>query len=254
MSAGTTSDVFLRNNLDFLSRAANWSKFTATAALGVIHKGSLARGRTLLGPYLPGAQSQGTGKEFSEGGALFAVGLVNAGRGGEECDWLMGEMKKAEDEVVKHGAALGLGVAGMASASEGASPLPTSLPSAPSLQRSSAFTDPPPPSPLSRRQRSTTSCARRSFRTLLSRARPPATRWASSSSARARTGRLTRCASTRTRRSTRRLCAGSPSAWPSSGTARRRRPTRSSRSSSRRRCVLLVARSSPLCRCALVGR
>lgn len=59
------------------------------------------------------------GKEYSEGGALFAVGLVNAGRGGEECEWLKAELGKAEDEVVKHGAALGLGVAGMGSGSEG---------------------------------------------------------------------------------------------------------------------------------------
>jgi hypothetical protein len=127
MSAGTTSDAFLRQNLDFLSRANNWSKFTATSALGVINKGSLSRGRTLLGPYLPsasaGAGPSQQGKEFSEGGALFAVGLVNAGRGGEECDWLVGQMKAAEDEVVKHGAALGLGVAGMASGSEGPSHL-----------------------------------------------------------------------------------------------------------------------------------
>lgn len=130
MSAGTTSDAFLRQNLDFLSRANNWSKFTATSALGVINKGSLSRGRTLLGPYLPSTSSstgggpspQQQGKEYSEGGALFAVGLVNAGRGGEECEWLVGQMKAAEDEVVKHGAALGLGVAGMASGSEGADP------------------------------------------------------------------------------------------------------------------------------------
>lgn len=38
MHAGTTSDEFLRQNLEWLSRATNWSKFSATAALGVIHK------------------------------------------------------------------------------------------------------------------------------------------------------------------------------------------------------------------------
>jgi 26S proteasome regulatory subunit N2 len=41
MQAGTTSDEFLRQNLDWLSRATNWSKFSATAALGVIHKVNL---------------------------------------------------------------------------------------------------------------------------------------------------------------------------------------------------------------------
>ncbi len=38
MHAGTTVDTFLRDNLDWLSRATNWAKFSATAGLGVIHR------------------------------------------------------------------------------------------------------------------------------------------------------------------------------------------------------------------------
>ena len=38
MHAGTTIDTFLRDNLDWLSRATNWAKFSATAGLGVIHR------------------------------------------------------------------------------------------------------------------------------------------------------------------------------------------------------------------------
>ena len=41
MHAGTTVDAFLRQNLDWLSRATNWAKFSATAGLGVIHRGHL---------------------------------------------------------------------------------------------------------------------------------------------------------------------------------------------------------------------
>lgn len=41
MHYSTTSDVFLRENLDWLKRASNWAKFTATASLGVIHYVSL---------------------------------------------------------------------------------------------------------------------------------------------------------------------------------------------------------------------
>ena len=37
MHFGTTSDVFLRENLDWLKQASNWAKFTATASLGLIH-------------------------------------------------------------------------------------------------------------------------------------------------------------------------------------------------------------------------
>ena len=38
MNAGTSSDEFLRGNLEWLAHASNWSKFSATAALGVIHR------------------------------------------------------------------------------------------------------------------------------------------------------------------------------------------------------------------------
>ncbi len=38
MHAGTTVDQFLRDNLEWLSRATNWAKFSATAGLGVIHR------------------------------------------------------------------------------------------------------------------------------------------------------------------------------------------------------------------------
>jgi 26S proteasome regulatory subunit N2 len=39
MHCGTTSDQFLRDNLEWLSRSVNWAKFTATSTLGVIHRG-----------------------------------------------------------------------------------------------------------------------------------------------------------------------------------------------------------------------
>jgi hypothetical protein len=34
-------DLFLRQNMDWLARAVNWAKFSATASLGVIHKGHI---------------------------------------------------------------------------------------------------------------------------------------------------------------------------------------------------------------------
>ncbi len=43
MHSGTTVDSFLRENLDWLSRATNWAKFSATAGLGVIHRGHLSQ-------------------------------------------------------------------------------------------------------------------------------------------------------------------------------------------------------------------
>ena len=85
MHAGTTSDVFLRENLEWLGKATNWAKFSATAALGVIHKGHFEEGMNILGPYLPNGNAQPTpgiqGAQYSEGGSLYALGLVNAGCG-----------------------------------------------------------------------------------------------------------------------------------------------------------------------------
>ncbi|GAA5934841.1 proteasome regulatory particle base subunit RPN2 [Sporobolomyces koalae] len=120
-NAGTTSDLFLRENLDWLAKASNWSKFTTTAALGVIHKGNLAQGKTILEPYLPGSAAGGAAAKsvYSEGGSLYALGLVNANHGKEETvNYLLGTLKDTQEEVIMHGAALGLGVAAMGSGNE----------------------------------------------------------------------------------------------------------------------------------------
>ncbi|KAG9043742.1 proteasome regulatory particle base subunit [Tulasnella sp. UAMH 9824] len=111
---GTGSDAFLRTNLDWLARASNWGKFSVTASLGVINKGNIWNAMRLLGPYLPNAAGDGSGGVYSEGGALYALGLINAGRGKDVLGYLRDRLKEASSEVVQHGAALGLGVAGMA--------------------------------------------------------------------------------------------------------------------------------------------
>ncbi|KAE8232672.1 hypothetical protein CF326_g2293 [Tilletia indica] len=114
--AGTTSDKFLRENLEWLARASNWSKFSATAALGVINKGNLAEGLTILRPYLPGDVSSSI---YSEGGSLFALGLIHSNHGSAEViELLKSNLRNNPAEVVQHGAALGLGAAGMATGSE----------------------------------------------------------------------------------------------------------------------------------------
>ncbi|KAG8834158.1 proteasome regulatory particle base subunit [Serendipita sp. 399] len=118
MHSGTGSDLFLRENLEWLGKASNWSKFTATAALGSIHKGNLEKGQTLLQPYLPGNDAGGTGSVYSEGGALYALGLINIGRGTHVESFMRDKLKAFNDEVLQHGAALGLGVSGIGSQSE----------------------------------------------------------------------------------------------------------------------------------------
>lgn len=116
MNAGTTSDKFLRENLEWLAKASNWSKFTATAALGILNKGNLKEGISILRPYLP--QEGVTSSVYSEGGSLFALGLIHSNHGAEVMDLLTNTLKSNPAEIVQHGAALGLGAAGMATGNE----------------------------------------------------------------------------------------------------------------------------------------
>ncbi|KAF3938785.1 hypothetical protein ABW19_dt0202434 [Dactylella cylindrospora] len=113
MNAGTLADGFLRANLEWLGKAVNWSKFTATAALGVIHRGNLSQGMKLLQPYLPNLAT-GSGSPYSQGGSLYGLGLIYANHGEDVLPYLRQQFKDTQDEIVQHGGALGLGVAGMA--------------------------------------------------------------------------------------------------------------------------------------------
>jgi len=117
MNQGTTNDKFFRDNLEWLGKAVNWSKFSATAALGVIHRGNLSQCRKLLEPYLPRPGTM-SGSFYSQGGALYAYGLIYANHGAEALEYLRQQFNDATEEVVQHGGALGLGLAGMATGSE----------------------------------------------------------------------------------------------------------------------------------------
>mmetsp|Transcript_5894 Transcript_5894/g.16828 ORF Transcript_5894/g.16828 Transcript_5894/m.16828 type:complete len:1074 (-) Transcript_5894:415-3636(-) len=116
MHKGTTVDAFLRENLEWLGRATNWAKFSATAGLGVIHSGHLAQGRALMAPYLP--RDGGGGSPYSEGGALYALGLIHANHGSDIREFLLESLRATQSEVTQHGACLGLGVAGLGTQDE----------------------------------------------------------------------------------------------------------------------------------------
>ncbi|XP_078693154.1 26S proteasome non-ATPase regulatory subunit 1-like [Branchiostoma floridae x Branchiostoma belcheri] len=114
MYCGTTSDQFLRDNLEWLARATNWARFTATASLGVIHRGHEKEALHLMSTYLP--KDTGPGSAYSEGGGLYALGLIHANHGGTMIDYLLNQVKEATTEMVRHGAGLGLGLAAMGTA------------------------------------------------------------------------------------------------------------------------------------------
>ncbi|XP_064455516.1 26S proteasome non-ATPase regulatory subunit 1-like [Ornithodoros turicata] len=111
MHSGTTSDQFLRDNLDWLARATNWAKFTATASLGVIHKGHEKEALHLMSSYLP--KESGPGSGYTEGGGLYALGLIHANHGAAIIDYLLAQLKDASNEIIRHGGCLGVGLAAM---------------------------------------------------------------------------------------------------------------------------------------------
>lgn len=120
MQCGTTSDVFLRKNLEWLAKATNWAKFSATASLGVIHKGHIKQSKSILSTYLP--QTGGArGSPYSEGGALYAMGIIHANHYDPETKgYLLEQLHNAQaTEVLQHGACLGIGLVCMATADEG---------------------------------------------------------------------------------------------------------------------------------------
>ncbi|XP_037088868.1 26S proteasome non-ATPase regulatory subunit 1-like [Pollicipes pollicipes] len=111
MQCGTTSDQFLRDNLDWLSRAYSWAKMSATASLGVIHKGHEKEALGLMQAYLPKDAAGSSG--YTEGGALYALGLIHVNHGAAIIDYLVQQLKEANNEVVRHGGCLGVGLAAM---------------------------------------------------------------------------------------------------------------------------------------------
>lgn len=117
MHCGTTSDQFLRDNLEWLARATNWAKFSATASLGVIHKGHENEALHLMSSYLP--KDSGSSAGYSEGGGLYALGLIHANHGTAIIDYLLNQLKEASNEVVRHGGCLGLGLAAMGTHRQG---------------------------------------------------------------------------------------------------------------------------------------
>ncbi len=117
LNCGTTVDTFLRENLDWMALASNWAKFTATASIGVVHKGHVKESMRLLQPYLP--QGGVSASSFSGGGSLYALGLIHANQGGEVgrdvVSYIRNALKNSgQNEPVVHGACLGLGLTTMA--------------------------------------------------------------------------------------------------------------------------------------------
>lgn len=67
-----------------------------------------------MSAYLP--KDSANNFPYSDGGGLYALGLIHANHGGEIIDYLFNQLKCSTTEPVKHGACLGLGLAAMGTA------------------------------------------------------------------------------------------------------------------------------------------
>jgi 26S proteasome regulatory subunit N2 len=120
MHAGTTLDFFYRDNIQWIRQATNWARFSAIASVGVYHKGNVENAMRVLKPMLPNP-AEPTQSNSVAGGSLYALGLIHANRGAIEGDealpFLVNHLSH-HDEIVRHGACLGVGLAAMGSCNE----------------------------------------------------------------------------------------------------------------------------------------
>ena len=127
MFAGTANTAFVREQMDWFKRSANWAKFSATASIGVIHrpKATLEQSTAELRLYLP--QGGASASPYSEGGALYALGLIHAAKagglagtsGGNVVQYLVETLDAAgPNEPIQHGGCLAIGLAAMGTAEQ----------------------------------------------------------------------------------------------------------------------------------------
>ena len=118
MNSMTTNDSFLRENLNWVAKATNWSRFSATATIGMIHMGNEKDAEEVLSPYINATGSQSS--PFSSSGAYYAYGLINANRySAEKVEYLINGLRNSgNNESIQHGVCLGLGLVSMATSDD----------------------------------------------------------------------------------------------------------------------------------------
>ena len=119
MTACTTDDSFLKNNIEWVAKSSNWSKFSCTSTLGMIHKGNKLQAMNILRPYLD--ETHANSSPYSAGGAFFGLGLINANQYSPEVmnTFITSMNTLGKNDVICHGICLGYGLVGMTTADEG---------------------------------------------------------------------------------------------------------------------------------------
>lgn len=119
LQAYTQDDSFLQKeeNLAWAGKSSHWSKFSSIASLGLIFKNG--KDKKPIAKFLPGATDNTVSNYYPNGGSLYALGLLYTGTSNQEIiDQIIDVTTNPsynQNEVIMHGACLGLGLTAFAS-------------------------------------------------------------------------------------------------------------------------------------------
>lgn len=119
LQAFTQDDNFLKikENLEWAAKSTHWNKFSSISSLGLIFKNH--KDKSVFGKFLPESNTGDGVNHYSNGGALYGLGLLYTGTSNQTIlEYLMEKTTNPtlnQNEVVMHGACLGLGLTGFAS-------------------------------------------------------------------------------------------------------------------------------------------
>jgi 26S proteasome regulatory subunit N2 len=122
LQAFTQDDSFLqiKENLEWAAKCTHWNKFTSIASFGLIYKNN--KDKKVFQKFLPESNQGDAVNTYSNGGALYGLGLSFTGTSNQEIiDYIFGVLTNpthSQNEVVMHGACLGLGLTAFASGNE----------------------------------------------------------------------------------------------------------------------------------------
>ncbi|KAF5841250.1 armadillo-type protein [Dunaliella salina] len=108
MHSGTTVDMFLRENMDWLSRATNWAKFSATAGLGVIHRWLAGLGTNDDEMFEDVKNILYTDSAVAGEAAGISMGLIMAGTATDKATEMLAYAHDTQHEKIIRGIVLGL--------------------------------------------------------------------------------------------------------------------------------------------------
>ena len=114
MNSHTRNDDFLKENLEWVAKATNWARFTATASLGAIHMKNKQEGLSIMTPYMPGGTS--VPSVFAQGGAYYGLGLIYANSNDETILSMLVDALNAPSntrDIIQHGLFLSIGLVAM---------------------------------------------------------------------------------------------------------------------------------------------